>query len=320
MLVCVRKSTLAVAVIVAVVSVVSAQPAATVYYLNPAWSPDGRTIIFESTPDGRFAIFAIGQDGSGLKKLSSTPAADEQARWSPDGRRIVFISDEGGFSRLYLMNADGSGRRQLTNAEEYAFLPEFSPNGRKVVFQSSPDRQGMHPDIYTIGTDGKQRRKLTDGLAEYTAPRWSPNGKWIMYNRAEFIPAEVMANFPRMSRDERRMAIKAKNDSSEIYVVRPNGSGTRNVTANKVSDDNVRWSRDGKMIYFRSSRDGPELTAYSMRPDGSNVRRVDDREATGSSVSPDGRSLVYGKEVNGKWGIYVYDLSSRTERFIVGDR
>src|SRR5262245_50295014 len=73
-----------------------------VYYINPAWSPDGRRLAFESTRDGPFAIYVIGVDGTGLTKLSSGSAAEGQPSWSPDGTQLVFTSNRDGHEDLYI--------------------------------------------------------------------------------------------------------------------------------------------------------------------------------------------------------------------------
>jgi Tol biopolymer transport system component len=316
----IRNISIALLMFLALATALGAQQTEEVYYLNPDWSPDGRTILFESTKDGKFGLFTIKADGTGLRKLSSGNANDEQARWSPDGLTIVFISDEGGSSQIYIMNADGSGRRRLTDAREFAFLPEFSPSGKQIAFQSSPDRQGVQPDIYVINVNGSGRMKLTDGRAEYTAPRWSPDGRRIMYTCTELISQEKLANFPKMTREERRKIIDEKNSSSEIYLMKRDGTEKKNLTNNRVSDSIVRWSRDGSSIFFHSIRDGT-LQAFSMRWDGSNVQRADDASVVaGSSMSRDGTFIVYAKEVNRKWGIYIYEVKARRERFLTGAR
>ena len=59
-------------------------------FYNPDWSPDGKTLLFESTLDGKFAIYAIKVDGSGLVRLTSDTANNDQPRWSHDGRELFY--------------------------------------------------------------------------------------------------------------------------------------------------------------------------------------------------------------------------------------
>ena len=90
------------------------------YNGEPAWSPDGRKIAFQSKRrfEGAGAtgeIYVMNADGSGKRNLTRNPAQDGRPSWSPDGRRIAFVSDRDG-RRLeaHVMNADGSGQRSLT--------------------------------------------------------------------------------------------------------------------------------------------------------------------------------------------------------------
>jgi TolB protein len=57
----------------------------------PAWSPDGKRIVFSSNRAGPANIgqlYAVDPDGSNLEKLTDGPGAFVQPSWSPDGRRI----------------------------------------------------------------------------------------------------------------------------------------------------------------------------------------------------------------------------------------
>ena len=58
----------------------------------PAWSPDGRTIVFVSWRDGNGEVYAMDADGSTPRNLTRNPAKDVRPAWSPDGRRIAFVS------------------------------------------------------------------------------------------------------------------------------------------------------------------------------------------------------------------------------------
>jgi Tol biopolymer transport system component len=83
---------------------------------EPAWSPDGRKIAFQSTRPigGNKEIYVMNADGSGKRNLTRNPAQDGSPSWSPDGRRIAFVSNRDGRLEAHVMNADGSGQRSLT--------------------------------------------------------------------------------------------------------------------------------------------------------------------------------------------------------------
>src|SRR5688500_16683416 len=101
----------------------------------PAWSPDGRTIVFVSWRDGNGEVYAMDADGSGPRNLTQHAARDVRPAWSPDGRRIAFVSRRDRNPEIYVMNADGSEKRNVTrdraSDDDY---PTWSPDGRKIAF------------------------------------------------------------------------------------------------------------------------------------------------------------------------------------------
>jgi len=108
----------------------------------PAWSPKGDLIAFTRFSEDDYDIYTIRPDGTGLKRLTTTPGNDAHEIWSPAGKQILFSSARFGFkdeaplyddipqpyAELFVMNADGSGQRPLTDNQWEDGTPAWAPS------------------------------------------------------------------------------------------------------------------------------------------------------------------------------------------------
>jgi TolB protein len=235
------------------------------------------------TPD----ICVMQPDGSGVRRLATDPANDEDPGWSPDGRRIVFASSrhdrDTGRNQIYIMNADGSGVEQLTRGAGGKFEPDWSPDGAKVAFVG--DRGGNF-DIYVMNVDGSGLTNLTRSPASESDPAWSPNGRGILYTVDANVPQLWVMNSSGDGAQKLGLGLAADWSpvGSRIAFSTPTGGiavlSLQDVSVTRLTRDpydlEPTWSPDGTRIIFRRGRVAENADLYSVASDGGPLTRLTD--------------------------------------------
>ena len=238
-------------------------------------------IIFSSDRGGNFDIYTMKTNGI-LIKLTDDEGFDGQPAWSPDGKSILFISDRSGNNDIYRMNADGSDVTQLTDDPGSDIFPTWLPSGALISFAS--DRSGSY-DIFLMSPDGADQSPIFASDGVDTSPTWSPEAPIMAFTsdqsgQADLYTADADGNVLRLTEmggvmtphwsSNGRFIVFAADDgtgNSDIYIIRPDGSGVQAVTTDKARDFLPKWSPDTNHILFVSDRDGnPEI--YTFDQDG----------------------------------------------------
>ncbi len=272
---------------------------------NPAFSPDGRWVVFTSDRHGTADLFVLDLNDAGKPvRLTSSNAMEDAAAFSPDGRSVAFVSTESGNPDIFIMpfapEGPGAATRavNLTQDEGGDFNPAFSPDGEWIAFSSNratPDDLFWSPgapddyragDVFVMRSDGTELRRLTDDPGWEGSPTWGPDGSLFFYSQREGDAAE---------RDAISESIGSGGLITRIYRMNSDGSGLEAVSANGESALSPATIPEGR-VAFSAQRDG-KWTIVSTEADGSDPRAESDveRDYWAPAYDPNsGRMIAFG--------------------------
>jgi Tol biopolymer transport system component len=179
-----------------------------------------------------FDLYVVNADGTGLSRVTSAPANEQDPSWAPDGASLYYWSDEGSRGDLYRVWI-GTGRVERLTRQFVgrALMPSASPDGTRVAFAAQTLRLGQFWAYQVHLLD--VARGTTAALAASSGacwPAWSPDGARLAHVRlAEGRPSAL-----------------------EIRTLATGASSA-------LVDDPVTWSyypawsRDGRFVAFSTS-------------------------------------------------------------------
>ncbi len=150
--------------------------------MEPAFSPDGKTIAFHAFEGGRADIFLLDLATEKLTNLTDDAAYDSDPTFTADGKSIVYSSQSADTAKLFKISlADPSKREQLTFGAGSDEGASFSRDGTKLYFAS--DRDGGVFDIYELELATRKLTRLTNVIGSALNPVVVPtrNGERVIY-------------------------------------------------------------------------------------------------------------------------------------------
>jgi Tol biopolymer transport system component len=243
------------------------------HHTNPAWSPNGRTICYQSSAE----LWLVPSRGGAARRLTEG-GADCEPAWSPSGRMVYFSSWRGGQTRaLWRVSTRGGSpervtlgvggevnptlsrdgfrlayatersriaqviRDQRTGVEQRlskvneAIMPAIAPDGTRFAFVSH--RLGENSDLWLQplreGRPEGAPQLLSSQNGNTSHPVFSPDGRWIAYY----------------------CILRGQRD---IWIVSATGGQPNRITDNPAADIQPAWSPDGRSLVFSSDRGGSE--------------------------------------------------------------
>jgi Tol biopolymer transport system component len=221
---------------------------------DPACSPTGRWVAFINITSGsNGAVAVIDSTGQNLRYVAGQQHAESGPAWSPDESKIAYSQYFVPYaSAIMVTSADTVSQPTRVvggtidpNTGNYFggqnIQPEWSPDGTQIAFASNGD--GDY-DIYTVTLATGVIRQLTNNAGDDMDPTWAPGGGRIAFTRAA-------------------------GSTTDVWVMRSDGSGQVNVTAvSAASESQPSWSPDGKKIVYTKGT-GDQAQVFKMNADGS---------------------------------------------------
>ena len=207
-----------------------------VWNATPAWTPDGKSLLFSSSSSALYTarLWRISASGDSPPALvleagegALSPAVSRQ------GNRLVY-SRWFGDTNIWRMDVSGPGGpagtpRQVVASTRMEQWPVFSPDGGRIAFVSG--RSGGW-GVWLANADGSNSQPLwADPNYVSEDPAWSPDGRTIAFDAS-------------------------REKHYQIYLISPEGGAPRRLTDHPSDNRAASWSRDGKRIYFTSDRSG----------------------------------------------------------------
>jgi Tol biopolymer transport system component/DNA-binding winged helix-turn-helix (wHTH) protein len=245
-----------------------------------------------------------------LSPLITSTRWDCSGRFSPDGSRVAFVSARTGCREIWTCRRDGSLPVQVTSLDNPRTRnPQWSPDGRQIAFTSLI---GENPAIYLVDSDGGLPRRLTDGTFREVASSWSRDGRWLyfMSDRGGDFQMWRMAPDGSEARQVTRQGAYVGYESHDgriLYHVKPRSAGIWRVPVEGGEEELIasyrsvgdcgNWAVAEDGIFFATyPRGGPVVRYYEFATGTTRTIAAVPGIVLGSlDVTPDGRSLLYGR-------------------------
>lgn len=261
------------------------------YYRFPTLHGD--TLVFTCEDD----LWRVSVDGGVPSRLTAGTGASTHGCFSPDGRWLAFTGREEGGTEVYVMPAEGGPVRRLTYLGANVMVAAWTPDGANIVFATNA-RQPLSRDVvlFSVPREGGEPVQLPWGPARHIA--YGPGGRAVL---------------GRNTGDPARWKRYRGGTAGDLWIDREGRGQFERLIPQDGNPTTPMWI--GDRVYFVSDLEGFG-NLYSVRPDGSDLRRHTDHETYyARQANTDGRRIVYQAGAD----LYVFDPATEQSRRVAID-
>jgi len=224
---------------------------------HPRWSPDGKSILFESNREGSLQLYVITVATGETRKLTSLYTEANGGIWSADGKQIAFYSAVfPEFSDKPAAEADALNKQKQEARDNSKVKARIMTKLLYRHWDSWVDDKRQH--LFVMNADGSNLRNVTPGDRDAVPTSstfstgddysFSPDGKELAYTAT---PVPV--------REE------SWSTNHDIMTVNLTTGERKQITTNPAADVFPQYSPNGKFIAYRAqSRPGFEADRWQL--------------------------------------------------------
>jgi serine/threonine protein kinase len=293
---------------------------------NPAWSPDGKQLVFasegiiDSTNRGRTSqLWTIDLEGGTTTLVHAGDAV--QPSWSPQGHRIAFWSGLSGRREIKSISSTGGNLVSAVTDAEVNWNPVWSSDGRFLYYLSN---RGGSMNVWRIGINERSgvvkqpSEPITTPAIDAAHLTLARNGGRGMYvqrfsaanvhkigfdgNATNGAPIQVTRGTRTLlvsdvSTDGQWIAMISSGVQEDVYLIRSDGTGLKQLTNDTHKDRRARFSPDGSRLIFDSNRSG-RFELWQINIDGSSLSQLTSTTGPGllqAVWSNSGREVAFSR-------------------------
>lgn len=260
-----------------------------------AWSPDGTAVAFISNISGRNNLWTIPSTGGWPTQLTISDQRQASPAWSPDGKWIAYQSDKDGDElwNIFLVSPQSGEVTNLTASPDSANeAPAWSPDSHSVAYMTK-SKTSPSFEIDIIDVASRHTTHVTRNSPPQLGnqwPIWSPDGRSIAYTQEN---------------------ASGKNSNIFLYDLASKASTCLTPHTGDQTYSATSFSPDGHSLLITSNAANGYDNVAVLDTASRHITWItsDKWEIHAGGFSPDGRSIFWSANVDGREALYTRFLS-----------